>query len=574
MLSYGAKAPALFLLACFFQSTLVEGDEPWVRLPPAGSTLGPMTVQQPVPRSAPPGADVSQPIHRAPTIQELSRRLQQTEAELAILRQRTDPQASQAGGQVMLVSMQPGTSAQGAAPMDVEGRIALLEQNFTELAGRMPAIRLSGFFHYDTGFFSQDAASRSTLGDIQNGSGFRRTRLQGLGKLTETTNFSIEMDFAFAGRPSFMDVWGEQTDLRFGRLRVGQFRLPVTMTSWTSIRHLEFLERSAPFIAFDPFRRVGIMNYDLVNNGRTMWAASIYGTEWTFWNGTATQYSSEGNDNRFGTALGDNGGIGFTGRISHLLYYDEPTNGRYLLHVGGGYNFAQIGGNGVGAAGTVGGQTYRATTIPEFFVGDQGGGGSTFAGTPNVLDTGRFLAHNYQLLHAELAGNWGSAHFQSEWMGTAVAQFGGPLVFYQGAYAQAGYFLTGESAGYNKEFGALDYNCKPFSNFFGIGRRRGICGWGAWEVAARWSYLDLQTNRINPANYQGVAAGGFTGSLPAGPSTSTPNPGILNESTLALNWYWNSFTRVQFNWIHNMLDSQFRGFSAMDLYTTRFQIEF
>ena len=82
---------------------------------------------------------------------------------------------------------------------------------------------------------------------------------------------------------------------------------------------------------------------------------------------------------------------------------------------------------------------------------------------------------------------------QTEWLGTAVAQDGGPMVYYDGAYAQCGYFLTGESAGYNKQMGAMDYNCKPFSEFFGLGSRKGICGWGAWEVAARWSYLDLQS---------------------------------------------------------------------------------
>ena len=77
----------------------------------------------------------------------------------------------------------------------------------------LPLVRLSGFFQYDTGLFTQNAESRDALGNIQNGSGFRRTRLQGLGQLTEFTTFSIEMDFAFAGRPSFMDVWGEQSNL-------------------------------------------------------------------------------------------------------------------------------------------------------------------------------------------------------------------------------------------------------------------------------------------------------------------------------------------------------------------------
>lgn len=120
----------------------------------------------------------------------------------------------------------------------------------------LPLIRLSGFFQLDEGLFSQSNSSIGQLGNIQNGVGFRRTRLQAIGKLTEFTGYSIEMDFATAGRPSFMDVWGEQSEMPFfGTVRIGQFRQPGTMDSWTSVRHLEFLERSLPFQALDPFRR-------------------------------------------------------------------------------------------------------------------------------------------------------------------------------------------------------------------------------------------------------------------------------------------------------------------------------
>ncbi len=117
------------------------------------------------------------------------------------------------------------------------------------------------------------------MGNAQNGSGFRRARLQALGKLTEFTNFSIEMEFAGAGRPSFFDVWGEQTNLyRLGTVR--NRAIPPAgdrMDGWTSVRHLDFMERSLPmFQAFDPFRRVGIMNWWNSDNKRTLIAGSIY----------------------------------------------------------------------------------------------------------------------------------------------------------------------------------------------------------------------------------------------------------------------------------------------------------
>ncbi|HTU25666.1 MAG TPA: porin [Pirellulales bacterium] len=517
------------------------------------------------------------------SLQAIVARLEAAEAELAELRaQQTQAKPK---SQNWLASMQSSQqSASGTSEQNVEGRIANLEREARENRERLPFVRLSGFFQEDTGWFNQDSASHTQLGNIQNGTGFRRARLQAIGKVSEFTNYSIEMDFAWPGRPSFMDVWGEQTNLPLGTVRIGQYRQPVTMDGWTSIRHLEFLEQSAPFYAFDPYRRVGVMDYWHSENQRTMVAASVYASGWTFWNsvnnGTtnATQTSNLGVDNRFGTTLGNGAALAL--RATHLLWYDEPTEGRYLMHVGGGYNPAQIGNN----PSQVGGGTFRAATIPEFFVGDQQGNFSTLAGTPQFLDTGRFKARDSQLFHTEWAMNYGSFHVQTEWLGMVVGQDGGPPVLYDGAYAQCGYFLTGESAGYNKQMAALDYNCQPFSEFFGLGSRKGICGWGAWEVAARWSYLDLQSGRIKASNYVGTTGipgqPGFVPGGAAGPSTTNPNPGVLNEATLALNWYWNQFTRVQFNIIFADLCSQYVAsptvshYSLTEIYTMRYQIEF
>ncbi|MGD9724103.1 MAG: OprO/OprP family phosphate-selective porin [Pirellulales bacterium] len=426
----------------------------------------------------------------------------------------------------------------------------------------LPIIRLSGFMQLDEGLFTQSAASRSQLGDIQDGVGFRRTRLQAIGKLTEFTGYSIEMDFATAGRPSFMDVWGEQSELPFfGTVRIGQFRQPGTMDSWTSIRHLDFLERSLPFQALDPFRRVGIMSYAMSEDERTMWAYSMYGTGLTFFNGTGSTYSTLG-DTRAGTQIGDSGGVSFTARATHLLYYDDLSQGRYLVHVGGGYSYSQIGGDGTTGSFA---KTYNSRPIPEFFVGDPAGGGLTVAGTPVVVDSGRILANSFNFYHVELASNWGPAHFQTEFMCASVNQRNGPAVVYPGAYFQCGYFLTGESCLYLKQAGVLDYNVVPYSDFFGIGRRN-LCvgGWGAWEVAFRWSWVDLSGTDILPENQLSNSAG----------PPPAPNPGSVNELTLGVNWWWNRFTRLQFNWIHSIPNYANAGVAPFDIYGGRFQVEF
>ena len=65
-----------------------------------------------------------------------------------------------------------------------------------------------------------------------------------------------------------------------------------------------------------------------------------------------------------------------------------------------------------------------------------------------------------------------------------------------------------------------------------------------------------------------------------------PNPqfGVLNESTVAINWWWNRSMRVQFNWIHSMPSYTARSTSLVpptitgpvpfNIFGTRFQAEF
>ena len=54
-------------------------------------------------------------------------------------------------------------------------------------------------------------------------------------------------------------------------------------------------------------------------------------------------------------------------------------------------------------------------------------------------------------------------------------------------------------------------------------------GWGVWELAAQWSWTDLDMLCDAP-----VAA----------------NYGRINQYTLGVNWYWNPQTRWGLNWIY------------------------
>jgi phosphate-selective porin OprO/OprP len=547
------------------------------------------------------------------TTADLARRLQAAESQIRTLKQQLEVNTSY-DYYTNQPTNPPGTTQSGASPPSTRGPTSpFAEQGIPEILGRLgvlelaaaktqfPLIRITGFSQLDHVEFAQSANSRNTVGDIQNGTGFRRTRLAAAGNLTEQTKYWLEMDFAGVGRPSFMDVWGEQSDLPFiGNLRIGQFRQPITLDGAVNVRHLEFMEYSSAFFAFDPFRRVGIGAWFLSDDERTFVNYSVYGTGSTFYNGTnpsngVTIYNTLGGDNRFGTIVSDNGAVSGAIRATHLLYWDEMSGGRYFWHVGGGYNFSETGGNN----GTLGGfaKAYQARSGPEIFVGDPLSGGTNLGGVANVLDTGRFLASGFSIYHAEMCGNYGSAHFQTEYIATVVNQTGGPQVLLDGAYFQCGFYLTGESCGYNKNMGAIDYNVTPISNFFGLGRHDNFCGWGAWEVASRVSWLDLSGGGNIRASSQTTLPPGLPtppnfGSNPFlnKPSVGGINQGQLVNLTLALNWWWNPFTRLQLNYIYSMADTNnggnntvtpagaaphvVYGFNSLSAIGGRFQFEF
>jgi phosphate-selective porin OprO/OprP len=506
-----------------------------------------------VPTSSSPGDGAAAPLDAADW-QEVLWRLEQTERELESMRAALEHSGAPVQGPVYSIAgpveaPHPPIYSEGNSPTAMESRVIALEQASGKAQGpEFPKVKLTGFFHADAGWYGQDATSLASVGDLQDGVGFRRARLQAVGSVAEFTNYSLEMDFGIAGRPSLMDVWLEQSHLPFfGTVRVGHFRQPCTMDSYTPIRDLTFLERSLPFQAFDPFRRVGIMAYDNAESQRTTWQYSIYRTG-GFLNGPL-------GDTRFANDIGDTGGYSCATRLTHLLWYDEPAEGRYLLHVGGNVNYGRNTGNDY-VAGT---PFYEARAIPEFFLGDASavpapGAPPASVATPPFVDTGRILSRDFQVYGVELAAQYGPAHFQSEYVITTVDQIGGPALFFDGAYAQAGYFLTGENRKYNRSFGAFD-RVVPFEDFFSL-EHMGVCGWGAWELAGRLSYLNLNDPDVQP--------------LPGFPS----NPGRMTDGTLGLNWYWNAHTKFQFNWIHVWLDNAALGNSDTDIYSCRGQLEF
>jgi phosphate-selective porin OprO/OprP len=300
-----------------------------------------------------------------------------------------------------------------------------------------------------------------------------------------------------------------------GHARAGHFFEPFSLERVTQNHRNTFMERSLAD-AFAPARNLGIEAYDALGEEER----ASYRVGW---------YAA--NSDNFGDQFTDTGGQALTARGTWLpIWYDE---GRVFMHVGAGYSYRTPPNNQLSFA-----------TTPE-----ARSGAPTPSDIPDFVNTGNISADHNQLLGAEWALVYGPLYIQSEYIAVPVDQLGGPSLFFDGAYVNVSYFLTGESRTYNKLFGIVD-RVFPYENFFRVRSDEGpiVHGKGAWEIAARYSFIDL-----DDANIQG---------------------GRLHNYTLGLNWYLNAYTRMKWELIQSNLDRAPVGESQAYIAGMRFDIDF
>jgi phosphate-selective porin OprO/OprP len=379
-----------------------------------------------------------------------------------------------------------------------------------------PTVAWTGELQTDDVMVSQSPGNRQVLGPLEDFSDFRRARLGAIGSLFQNTIYRLEFDFAQQGRPTFLDVYGQLTDLAIlGNVRIGHFFEPFTLARLTSNRYQTFMER--PLLdAFAPSRNLGVMAFDTYAEKRGTWQIGMFATD--------TNDDGEEQTNRGGTAI--------TGRTTFLPYWDEPSDGRYYMHVGGDFSFR-----------VPSQQTERFGYWPGF----RPGSFDTIV-WPRWADTGLIATNNVTLLDLEWAWVMGPWHVQAEYAANFVNQIGGPNLAFTAWYVETGWFLTGESRPYQQEM-AIFNRVTPFEPFFFTRTKDGISrGRCAWQIAFRIDDLNL-----NNRNIQG---------------------GRLVDLTFGLNWHLNPYTRLSFNYVHAMLTRGEVGTSYGNLFGLRAQFEF
>jgi phosphate-selective porin OprO/OprP len=375
-----------------------------------------------------------------------------------------------------------------------------------------PTYKLIGRLFVDHLISDQDDLHEVTFGDAENRTRFDTARIGIEGNVYENVEYKIEMAFGEAGvkangtqnvdRPVFKDVYISYSELAYvGTIRVGHFKEPFSLEELTSARFITFMERSL-MNAFVPARNIGLMAYNHVYDDESLsWYTGIFRPE---------------SDDDPPDVSEDRADYAWTSRIAWNPFYDEPTEGRYLVHLGAGFSYREYGDDTVSYS-----KDHELNLIYP-------------VGNP-IRAT--FAVEDLQLYNFEAAWVNGPLHVTGEYTWVNLNAPDGALDGeFDGAFVQVGYFLTGEHRGYKKSSHSFD-RVKVYEPFFCVTTADGCCkGHGAWEIAARWSYVDLTDAGIEGGHAQNV--------------------------TVGVNWYLNSYARVMFDYIHG--DSEDAPVTGLD----------
>ncbi|MFQ5766383.1 MAG: OprO/OprP family phosphate-selective porin, partial [Acidobacteriota bacterium] len=278
----------------------------------------------------------------------------------------------------------------------------------------------------------------------------------------------------------------------------GHHKEPFSFEENTSSKFITFMERALPSV-FAPSRNTGISAHNVRLNKRLTWSLGVFA-------------ETDG----FGDSASINGGPNITGRITGLPVWKE--NGSKLLHLG----------LSVSRKGVPGGMM-RFRERPEAHL------------LPRFIDTGAMPADSALLYAAEVAVVDGPFSIQAEYAGASLdsAMLNDPG--FSGGYVQASWFLTGEHRRYKQSSGVFD-RIHPDRSFIKGGP-------GAWEVAVRYSMLDLNDQMVRG--------------------------GQLEDFTLGVNWYLSASSRFMFNYVNaSLTDIGVPDPGNLGAFMMRFQVDF
>ena len=341
-----------------------------------------------------------------------------------------------------------------------------------------------------------DAAENDRARDLGDGANIRRARLGIEGKVFGAFDYNMIYDFGGSGTEEagkISSAWVQYSGYPV-KVRAGIYAPVTGLEDAANNTGSLFVERAS---VAETVR--GLAGGD----GRAAFGVLANGERWNF--------SAAVTGNTVTTQTYDEQ-LGFIGRVAYV-----PLKGEnWLIHVGANANLVidpAAGGPDIASAG--GAVTnIRLRDRPELRVD----------GT-RLIDTGNIDADGVTALGLELGAQFKNLYAQAEYFNIDVERRNSTLSDpkFDGWYVQAGWTLTGEPRRYNAATAGFD-NPRPAKPF-----NPKKAQWGAVELAARYSNLDLNHLSGGPGN-------------PALPGAI--RGGEQNILSLGLNWYLNNVVTV------------------------------
>jgi phosphate-selective porin OprO/OprP len=318
------------------------------------------------------------------------------------------------------------------------------------------------------GLLQVDAAGyqrQSGTADYEDGIELRRARIYARGdwKLLLPVNYKIQIGY---DNPDFvlydLYFWWQDVPL-LNRLKLGYFKVPMTLAGYESSRSTLMMERASPVGAFYPSQRTGLQVGGPEFRNRATWALGIFSVGQELETGNIT--SSD---------------LQVVGRLTGVPWFsDEEGQAQKLLHLGvsGNYSFSSD-------------SVVRYRSRPESHL------------APFVVDTGDLNAQNSVIFGGEAAWVQGAFSVQGEYLHAYALSVNGVREGdFSGAYVSASWFLTGETRPYHRDTGTFRA-VRPRHNF--SFKTTGI---GALELVGQASYLDLTDGGIDGGRMAIIGAG-------------------------------------------------------------------
>lgn len=466
-------------------------------------------------------------------VQNLKQQIQQLNQQLQNLQnqvQQTQQKQAQTDATVDQIKAVPATAqASGGAPFL---KMSGISPTFSSPDGNF-TLSPTGRLHFDMGdYLSYSKASPSTTpNNLQSGDHARRARLGVQGIIDKDFGYAFIMDFGGSTTDNGSTI--ENAFLTYNGLPVhflvGYQDTPYTLDEATSSNDIMFLERASSqtiateFGAGDNRSAIGAWW-----NSDRAWAG-VFGTGNTSGNATNGGASGKGVASQ----------LAMTGRLTYQLIQTPNAT----LHIGGDVA-ALI------KAPVVAANSFRGLALsdsPELRIDNQ-----SFLNTGTMGSASNPVTGGH-VFGPELAGSIGPLYAQAEYFHYTVARQGLTDLNFNGGYVEASYTLTGEHRNYKPSAGAYSgitpaHSFAPNSGY-----------WGAWELAARYSVIDLNDML---GSSTGVAGG--------------------KQQTYAvgLNWYPSTNLRFMLDYIHAKVDKQASATSStqtgmsMDAIALRSQFAF